>query len=78
MMHHPDILVKLAYDRRNELLNEADAHRLVRQAERERSVQATLLERIVQAMDRLLNDPERQTAEQGSIFTDRAMSDGYH
>ena len=77
MIHHPYILEKLTHERQNDLLREADAHRLVRQVERGRPVQASLLKRISGALDGLLNDPDRHVAEQGSFFTDKAITDVY-
>jgi len=73
MMHHPYVLGKLAHERRDDLLREADVHRLVRQVERERTVQTSLLKRITGALERLLNDPDRREAEQGSFSPDKAV-----
>ena len=43
MLHHPYVLEKLVHERRNDLLREADAYRIARQAMEERRVQASLL-----------------------------------
>jgi hypothetical protein len=73
MMHHPYVLEKLAHERRDDLLREADVHRLVRQVQREHPVQASLLKHVLGALDRLLNDPDRREAEQGSFSPDKAV-----
>jgi len=76
MMHHPYVFEKLAHERRNDFLREANAHRLVRQMKRRRPVQTSLLERIAGALDGLFNDPDGRVTEQGSFFTKKVITDG--
>lgn len=75
MYHHPIVLMKLAHERQNDLLREAETCRLVRQIERGHPAEATLLKRIAGALDRLLNDPKRRAVDRDPFAADRAVAD---
>ena len=78
MHHHPVILEMLIQERRNDMLREAAVRQLVRHAQVQRPAQPSMLKRIAGALDGLLNNPERRVAEQGSFFTDKAITGEYH
>ena len=76
MMHHTYVLENLADEHRANLLREAEFHRLARRAERSHLKQASPLKRIAWTVYGLLSVHNSPTVDQGSVLTERAISNG--
>ena len=74
-MPHPFVLGKLALERRDTYLKEAEKHRIAHQAKVERSVQSSPLNRLVARLSRLRMGLVRRAADQGRIATSDAFTE---
>lgn len=74
-MSHPFVLGKLALERRDTYLKEAENHRIARPVKVKRSVQISLLNRLVARLSRMRIGLVSRTADQGRIATSDALSE---
>ena len=72
-MSHPFVLGKLALERRDAYLKEAENHRIACQVKKEQSAQISLLNHLVARLSRLRIGLVRRAADQGTIATSDAF-----
>lgn len=70
MLQHPYLAEKLANDHQNDLLREADSHRMARRFKKDRPAQASLSKPLVERLAGLLTGPLGRWAEQGPFYTE--------